>query len=100
MRFRFSASLLAFAGAAFVTVGAQQPTPPDQGSPTPTQGTSLFDGKTLTGWRAYKKADATGTRWMVENGELTLAPKNVKSGSGDIITNDTFDLFDLSWEWK
>ena len=28
--------------------------------------TPLFDGKSLAGWRGYKKADATETRWMVE----------------------------------
>ena len=30
--------------------------------------TLLFDGKTLDGWRGYKKPDATGTRWKVEDG--------------------------------
>ena len=65
-------------------------------------GTSLFDGKSLQGWRGYKKPDATGTRWNVENGTLTLPAKDGKDtrGSRDIITTETYDLFDLSWEWK
>lgn len=62
---------------------------------------SLFDGKSLHGWRGYKKPDATGTRWQVQDGALTLPPKDANThGSGDIITMETFDRFDLSWEWK
>lgn len=60
----------------------------------------LFDGTTLTGWRGYKKADAAGTRWAVQDGAITLTPKAAGSGSGDLITTETFDLFDISWEWK
>ena len=61
---------------------------------------SLFDGKSLNGWRGYKKPDVAGTRWAVQDGLLTLTPKGVNSGSGDIITTDTYDMFDLTWEWK
>ncbi len=32
----------------------------------------LFDGKTLTGWRGYKKPDASSTRWKIEDGTLTI----------------------------
>ena len=69
-------------------------TPPDGGW------ISLFDGKSLQGWRGYKKPDTAGTRWRVENGTLTLAPKGAGAGSGDIITTDTYDRFELAWEWK
>lgn len=63
---------------------------------------SLFDGTSLNGWRAYKRPDATGTRWRAENGTLTLPPRDAKETgrARDIITTDTFDLFELSWEWK
>ena len=63
---------------------------------------SLFDGKTLQGWRGYKKPDATGTRWIVQDGTLTLPPNDGKDtrGARDIISTDTFDLFELEWEWK
>ena len=63
---------------------------------------SLFDGKTMTGWRAYKKTDAAGTRWQVLDGMLTLPPNDGKDtrGARDIITTGTYDLFQLSWEWK
>lgn len=62
---------------------------------------SLFDGKSLQGWRGYRKPDTAGTRWSVEEGTITLAPKGgAVAGSGDIVTVDTFDRFELSWEWK
>jgi hypothetical protein len=97
MRFRSFASLIALAGAAFVTVAAQQP-PAGQAAQARTPVLSLFDGKTLKGWRGYKKTDTAGTRWTVEDGTLTLPGK--ARAAGDIITDETFDFFDLSWEWK
>ena len=63
--------------------------------------TLLFDGKTLDGWRAYRKTDASGTRWRVEDGTLAL-PAKTEPGTrqGDIISKDTFEQFELSWDWK
>jgi len=64
--------------------------------------TPLFDGKSLAGWRGYKKENATETRWKVENGMLTLPADDGKDtrGARDIITVGTYDNFDLRWEWK
>ena len=64
--------------------------------------TPLFDGKTLKGWRGYKKADASDTRWKVENGTVTIPEKDGQDtrGGRDIITDATYDQFDLKWEWK
>jgi hypothetical protein len=64
--------------------------------------TLLFDGKSLDGWRAYKKADAAGTRWEVKEGLLCLAPETGKDtkGARDIVSKETYDQFDLSWEWR
>ena len=63
---------------------------------------SLFDGKSLQGWRGYRKADASGTRWRVQDGFLTLPPNDGKDTRGalDIITTDTFDRFELTFEWR
>ena len=62
---------------------------------------SLFDGKSLKGWRGYKKADAAGSRWAVQDGTLTPADDGKDTrGARDIISEDTYDLFDLTWEWK
>jgi len=62
----------------------------------------LFDGKSLDGWRGYKKPDATGTRWKVENGFLTLPPNDGKDtlGARDIISTGTYQQFELTWEWR
>jgi hypothetical protein len=55
----------------------------------------LFDGKTTTGWRNYKKTEV-GPGWKIENGALVRADK----GAGDIITNDKYAAFELSLEYN
>ena len=63
---------------------------------------ALFDGKTTAGWRGFKKPAFPATGWVVQDGWLKhLAAKGADSaGAGDIITIDTFDNFDLTFEWK
>ena len=62
----------------------------------------LFDGKTLSGWRGYKKPDSTETRWKVESGLVTVpgTGEGDTKGQRDLITDATYDQFDLKWEWK
>jgi hypothetical protein len=61
---------------------------------------ALFDGQTTKGWRGFKKPAFPATGWVVENGWLKhIAAKGQPSG-GDIMTVDTFDNFDLTFEWK
>jgi hypothetical protein len=64
--------------------------------------TLLFDGKSLDGWRGYKRQDASGTRWKVENGALTLPPKDGQDtrGARDIISTATYDRFELSFDFR
>jgi hypothetical protein len=57
----------------------------------------LFDGKTTAGWRSFKKQTFPDKGWVVENGTLKKVA-NVQGG--DIITTNTFEQFDLRWEWK
>jgi hypothetical protein len=57
----------------------------------------LFDGKSLTGWRNYKKPDAPKTGWIVEEG--CLKHKAHERG-GDIITIEKFGDYDFQWDWK
>lgn len=61
----------------------------------------LFDGRTLDGWRGYKKPDANGLRWKVEDGSLTL-PAETTAGTraGDVISRDTFEQFELVFDWR
>ena len=64
--------------------------------------TLLFNGKSLDGWRGYKKTDASDSRWKVEDGLLTVDPGTGKDTQGqrDIITTAQYDRFDLTWEWR
>jgi hypothetical protein len=64
--------------------------------------TLLFDGTSLDNWRGYKRADTSGTRWKVEDGMLTVDPKDGRDTRGqlDIISKSTFDRFELTWEWR
>lgn len=57
----------------------------------------LFDGQTSKGWRGFRKATFPDRGWVIENGVLR------KMGSvqgGDIVTEETFGDFELSWEWR
>ncbi|TAE56903.1 MAG: DUF1080 domain-containing protein, partial [Bacteroidetes bacterium] len=62
----------------------------------------LFDGKTFTGWHTYGKQEV-GSAWKVEAGTITLAGARdgwQTRGGGDIVTNEDFENFELTLEWK
>jgi hypothetical protein len=82
-----------------MNIVAQAPAPRTTGAGTWVQ---LFDGKTLAGWRGYKKPDAKETAWRVENGILTIHGSGAGDtrGARDLITEATFEQFHLRWEWK
>ena len=58
----------------------------------------LFNGKSLDGWHLYREGD-TKSVWQVKEGELSCNPKNGKE-HGDLLTNEEFENFDLTFEWK
>ena len=60
----------------------------------------LFDGTTSKGWRGFKKTTFPTTGWLIEGGALKHAATGGQPAGGDIITIDTFDDFELSFEWK
>lgn len=61
---------------------------------------SLFDGKTLDGWRGYNGVDIDGI-WVVEDGGvLHLVGRPPKSPHVNIITEARYDDFDLRFDWK
>ncbi len=55
----------------------------------------LFDGKTLDGWKGFRKEAGAPTGWIVENGVLTTP-----GGKGDIVTTGQYENFELDLEWK
>jgi hypothetical protein len=68
----------------------------------------LFDGKTFKGWRGLGMDHVPSGLWIIENGMIkkvnTGDVKKLPDGraveGGDLITVDTFDNFELSFEWK
>ncbi len=57
----------------------------------------LFDGESTQGWRNYNAASISSA-WTAQNGTLTFNPQ-VPEG-GDIITDEEYQNFELSLEWK
>jgi len=64
--------------------------------------TSLFDGTTLNEWHQFGGGSA-GSAWHADSGTIHLhsaeAKSNKKAG-GDLVSNDSFQNFDLKLEWK
>jgi hypothetical protein len=62
--------------------------------------TSLFDGKTLNGWRTYQNKPADS--WTVKDGILYCrgSATDKSDRRADLITVDTFENFDLQVDWK
>jgi len=58
----------------------------------------LFDGKSTKGWRNFK-SKKIGAAWKVQDGALLL-DNTMKGQGGDIITQQEFENFELSLEWK
>ncbi len=67
--------------------------------------TLLFDGKTTNGWRNFKK-QTIGKSWIINDDALMLNAIEKDGGGwqaadgGDIITEEQYDNFELSLEWK
>lgn len=57
----------------------------------------LFNGKDLTGWRAFNKQTPPGSGWTVVDGILTKA---AKAPGGNMVTTESFTDYELVWEWK
>jgi hypothetical protein len=60
----------------------------------------LFDGKTTTGWRRFKKQDFPTETWVIEDGCLKHLAKDHGGAGGDIITIAQFNDFDFQFEWR
>lgn len=55
----------------------------------------LFDGQSMDVWRTYKRDDISNG-WIATNGVIALQT----GGSGDLITKEKFDSFELSLQYK
>ncbi|HTI12824.1 MAG TPA: DUF1080 domain-containing protein [Puia sp.] len=59
---------------------------------------SLFDGKTLSGWRQAQKDTLPDAGWSASHGELSFDP--AKAHGTDIITTRSFSNFELSLDFS
>jgi cytochrome c len=67
----------------------------------------LFDGKTMKGWRNFKK-QTIGKDWIVDSANQAIALNVIKkpdggwqaADGGDIITDDSFENYEFQVEWK
>lgn len=60
----------------------------------------LFDGKTTSGWRKFNE-QSIGSGWKVQDGALFLDKSvTVREERGDIISQDQFENFELTLDWK
>ena len=87
-------ALLTFAGACTSDIGRQthnRLTPQEKADGWQL----LFDGSTTNGWRNFR-ASSVRPEWAVVDGALTLT----REGGGYLVTDATFDSFELSLEWK
>lgn len=57
----------------------------------------LFDGTSSEGWRGYNKEQFPEKGWEIKDDAITVLPGG---GGGDIITEDTYENFILTLEWK
>jgi Domain of Unknown Function (DUF1080) len=65
--------------------------------------TALSGENKITQWHTYGKKQV-GSAWNVDSGSIHLRPgaKNgyQTAGGGDLVSNDSFENFDLKLEWK
>ncbi len=62
----------------------------------------LFDGKTGKGWESAKGGSFPEKGWMINNGNIAVMDAEGKEATngGDIVTEEQFAAFDLSFEFK
>lgn len=68
----------------------------------------LFDGQTLRGWRGLGRDTVPTAHWTVEDGaikkipsgEVPVARDGQPIGGGDLMSEETFGDFELTWDWK
>lgn len=61
--------------------------------------TLLFDGKTTDGWHLYNQGKIPSS-WIVQDSALYCKADTFGVAHGDLVTDNEFENFDLSFEWK
>ncbi|MCF6406566.1 DUF1080 domain-containing protein [Chitinophaga filiformis] len=61
----------------------------------------LFNGSNTEGWHTYLQKNASAA-WKVQDGALALDQEAKKNGApgGDLVTNDEYENYELTLEWK
>ncbi|MFM8739659.1 MAG: DUF1080 domain-containing protein, partial [Cytophagales bacterium] len=62
------------------------------------QSASIFNGKDLSGWRFFKGRE--NNSWEVVDGTMHCKPFDGNEKRADLITENQYENFELSWEWK
>ena len=68
----------------------------------------IFDGETFDGWRGVGRAGIPEGHWIIEDGAIRkvkssnvpLAADGQPMQGGDLMTEETFGDFELSFEWR
>ncbi len=59
----------------------------------------LFDGKSTDGWRSFKSPTPSES-WEIDDAALHLRVSPGYRGGHDLISEKSYDNFDLQWDWK
>ena len=60
----------------------------------------LFNGKDFTGWRAVHGDKMPEKRWNIVNGIIEISPSDGTETGNDIVTNEQYGAFDLTFDFK
>lgn len=60
----------------------------------------LFDGSDFDGWRVVHGTGAPTKRWQIEGGVLSVGKSDGSETGNDIVTEDTYGAFVLSFDFK
>jgi Domain of Unknown Function (DUF1080) len=60
----------------------------------------LFNGKDFTGWRGVHGDKMPEKHWAVQNGEINVSPSDGSETGNDIVTNEQYGAFELTFEFK
>jgi hypothetical protein len=85
---------LALACLTTLSLSAQPQANPDEGWGAWRE---LFDGKTFANWMLFETGEPPAQAWEIQDGILHKL-QGVRGGN--LASTDTYEQFELSWEWK